>query len=274
MSSHKAFEGRVGFYSHESKSNQCLMKFSIFAPKEAETRPVPVLYWLSGLTCTEENFTIKANAQRFAAEHGVMLVAPDTSPRGEQVPGKGPDWDFGQGAGFYVNATEEPWKKNYQMYDYVVHELPQVIQKNFKVIPDCQSIFGHSMGGHGALVIGIRESKKYRSVSAFAPITNPTAVAWGEKAFRNYLGNDVSSWESYDACCLVKSLGYDRTILVDQGTEDQFLQTSLKPQNFEEACREAKVRLEMRYQKGYDHSYYFISTFIEDHIKFHAKFLK
>lgn len=274
VSDHRAFEGKVGFYSHQSEVNRCPMKFAIFAPKEIETKPVPVLYWLSGLTCTEENFTIKANAQRFAAQYGVMLVAPDTSPRGDDVPGKGPDWDLGQGAGFYVNATQEPWAKNYQMYDYVTQELPYLIQKNFKVIPDCQSVFGHSMGGHGALVIGIREAKKYRSVSAFAPITNPTAVAWGEKAFSSYLGSDKKSWENYDACCLIKKLGYDRPLLVDQGTEDQFLTKSLLPENLEKACKEAKVKLEMRYQKGYDHSYYFISTFIEDHIKFHARNLK
>lgn len=273
VSTHKAFEGRVGFFFHESEVNQCPMRFSVFSPKEAETQAVPVLYWLSGLTCTEENFTIKANAQRFAAQYGVMLVAPDTSPRGDQVPGKGPDWDFGQGAGFYVNATESPWNKNYHMYDYIVQELPQIIRKNFKIKTDCQSIFGHSMGGHGALVIGIREAKKYRSVSAFAPITNPTAVPWGEKAFTHYLGNNRKSWESYDACCLIKTLGYDRTILVDQGTEDQFIKTSLMPENLERACKESSVKLEMRYQKGYDHSYYFITTFIEDHIKFHAKHL-
>lgn len=274
ISAHKAFEGKVVFYSHESETNRCTMRFSVFLPKEAESRPVPVLYWLSGLTCTEENFTIKANAQRFAAQHGIMLVAPDTSPRGDQVPGKGPDWDFGQGAGFYLNATQEPWAKNYRMYDYVVQELPHLIQQNFKVIPDRQSISGHSMGGHGALVIGIREAKKYCSVSAFAPITNPTVVAWGEKALGNYLGPDKKNWENYDSCCLIKKLGYDRTILVDQGTEDQFVNTSLLPENLEKACREANVKLEMRYQKGYDHSYYFISTFIEDHIKFHAKHLK
>lgn len=274
LNTHKAFEGKVGFYSHESEVNHCSMRFAIFAPKEAEKQAVPVLYWLSGLTCTEENFTVKASAQRFASQHGIMLVAPDTSPRGDKVPGKGPDWDLGQGAGFYVNATQEPWVTNYQMYDYVTQELPQIIKTHFNVIPDCQSIFGHSMGGHGALVIGVREAKKYRSVSAFAPITNPTAVAWGEKAFGSYLGSDRSQWETYDACALIKKLGYDRTLLVDQGTEDQFLKTSLLPENLEKACREAKVKLEMRYQKGYDHSYYFISTFIEDHIKFHARNLK
>ncbi len=273
ISTHKVFGGKVGFYSHESQINHCSMRFSVFVPKEAEIKPVPVLYWLSGLTCTEENFTIKANAQRFAAQHGIMLVAPDTSPRGENIPGKGPDWDLGQGAGFYVNATQQPWITNYQMYDYVTKELPEVIQKNFKVIPNCQSIFGHSMGGHGALVIGLREPKKYRSVSAFAPISNPSGVAWGEKAFGAYLGNDRKTWENYDACCLIKRLGYDRPLLVDQGTEDQFLKTSLLPENLERSCREANVKLELRYQQGYDHSYYFISTFIEDHIKFHSKFL-
>lgn len=273
VSTHKAFEGRVGFYSHPSEVNHCPMKFSVFIPQEAETRAVPVLYWLSGLTCTEENFTIKANAQRFASQFGIMLVAPDTSPRGDNVPGKGPDWDLGQGAGFYVNATQAPWATHYQMYDYVTQELPQVIEKNFKVIPEAKSIFGHSMGGHGALVIGIREAKKYRSVSAFAPITHPTSVPWGEKAFTAYLGSDRKKWEDYDACLLIKKLGYDRPILVDQGTEDQFLKTSLHPEFLEEACREANVNLELRYQQGYDHSYYFISTFIQDHIRFHSKFL-
>ena len=273
VSHHKAFDGKVGFYSHESKVNQCPMKFSVFVPKEAETQPVPVLYWLSGLTCTEENFTIKANAQRFAAQFGIMLVAPDTSPRGENVPGKGAEWDLGQGAGFYVNATESPWSKNYQMYDYVTQELPELIERNFKVIPEAKSIFGHSMGGHGALVVGLREAKKYRSVSAFAPITNPCSVGWGEKAFTAYLGGDRKAWENYDACCLIKKLGYDRPILVDQGTEDQFLKTSLHPESLEKACRESGVDLELRYQSGYDHSYYFVSTFIQDHIRFHSKFL-
>jgi S-formylglutathione hydrolase len=273
ISTHKAFDGKVGFFSHSSKTNNCTMRFSVFLPKEAETKPVPVLYWLSGLTCTEENFTIKANAQRFAAQYGIMVVAPDTSPRGEDVPGKGPDWDLGQGAGFYVNATEAPWDQNFSMYDYVTEELPELIKKNFKVIPGCQSIAGHSMGGHGALVIGIREQKRYRSVSAFAPITNPTAVPWGEKAFTAYLGSDRKKWENYDACLLLKTLGYDREILVDQGTEDQFIKTSLRPENLEKAAKESNVKLEMRYQAGYDHSYYFISTFIQDHFRFHAKFL-
>lgn len=273
VSTHKAFDGKVGFFSHDSKVNSSLMKFSVFVPKEAEAKPVPVLYWLSGLTCTEENFTIKANAQRFASQYGMMLVAPDTSPRGEHVPGRGDSWDLGHGAGFYVNATEEPWAKNYQMYDYVTQELPQLIQENFKVIPDCQSIFGHSMGGHGALVIGIRESHRYRSVSAFAPITNPTAVPWGEKAFSAYLGEDRKKWENYDASLLIQKLGYNRPLLVDQGTEDQFLKTSLLPERLEKACHEAQVKLEMRYQPGYDHSYYFISTFIQDHFRFHAQFL-
>ncbi|MBM4304803.1 MAG: S-formylglutathione hydrolase [Deltaproteobacteria bacterium] len=273
ISTHKAFDGKVGFFSHASKLNACTMRFSVFVPKEAETQAVPVLYWLSGLTCTEENFTIKANAQRFASQFGIMLVAPDTSPRGEDIPGKGESWDLGQGAGFYVNATQSPWSKNYQMYDYVTQELPELIETNFKVIPDCKSIFGHSMGGHGALVIGIRESERYRSVSAFAPITHPCSVPWGEKAFTAYLGEDRKAWEAYDATLLVKKLGYDRPILVDQGTEDQFLKTSLRPENLEKACAEANVKLELRYQKGYDHSYYFISTFIQDHIRFHSKFL-
>lgn len=274
ISTQKAFNGKVVFFSHLSETNHCTMKFSVFIPVEAETKPVPVLYWLSGLTCTEENFTIKANAQRFAAKEGIMLVAPDTSPRGEGVPGKGEAWDLGFGAGFYVNATESPWSKHYQMYEYITEELPLLIQKNFSIIPDSQSIFGHSMGGHGALVMGIREPKKYRSVSAFAPISNPCSSPWGEKAFSAYLGSDRQKWENYDASYLIKKLGYDRTLLIDQGTEDQFLKTSLLPENFERACTETKVKLEMRYQQGYDHSYYFISTFIEDHIKFHAKFLK
>jgi S-formylglutathione hydrolase len=273
LSSHKSFQGKVVFFSHESKVNSCPMKFSVFVPEEAETKAVPVLYWLSGLTCTEENFTIKAHAQRLASQYGIMIVAPDTSPRGENVPGKGESWDLGQGAGFYVNATEAPWSTHYHMYDYVVEELPELIQKNFRVIPNCQSIFGHSMGGHGALVIGVREASRYRSVSAFAPITHPTAVPWGEKAFSAYLGSDRKTWESYDACCLISKLGYDRPILVDQGTEDQFLKSSLCPEFLEKACREAGVDLELRYQPGYDHSYYFISTFIQDHFRFHSKFL-
>lgn len=266
----KAFDGTVEYYKHESKVNQCEMGFAVFLPPQARSKKVPALYWLSGLTCTEDNFTVKAGAQRWAAENGIALIAPDTSPRGDKV-AKGDSYDLGLGAGFYLNATQEPWASHYQMYDYVVKELPQIVQANFAIVPERKSISGHSMGGHGALVIGLREPSCYTSVSAFAPIVAPSQVPWGTKAFAHYLGNEKSSWEAYDASFLVKKSPRTDTVLIDQGLDDKFLKEQLKPELFESACKEAGQKLELRRQPGYDHSYFFISTFIKDHIEFHAK---
>lgn len=271
------FGGTVGFYKHPSQVCGLEMKFSVYQPPQAKERPVPVLYFLSGLTCTEENFMIKAGAQRYAAQHGLMLVAPDTSPRQTGIPDEDKDWDFGTGAGFYVDATQAPWSQHYKMYSYVVEELPALIAAHFSALPDRQSICGHSMGGHGALVCALRNGDRYRSVSAFSPIVAPMRCAWGQKAFSHYLGNNQDEWRSYDASELILSatergcdFPSDRPILIDQGTTDSFLETQLKPDLFAEACAKVGQPLTLRMQPGYDHSYYFIATFIEDHIRFHA----
>ncbi|MBD2611998.1 S-formylglutathione hydrolase [Nostoc punctiforme FACHB-252] len=271
ISEYKSFGGKVGFYSHASSTCKGEMRFAIYQPPQATQQPVPILYFLSGLTCTEENFMVKAGGvQRFAAEYGLILVAPDTSPRHTGIPGEDDDWDFGTGAGFYVDATEEPWLQYYQMYSYVVQELPAVITANFPARSDKQSIFGHSMGGHGALVCAMRNPQLYKSVSAFAPITAPMRCPWGQKIFSGYLGSDKETWRAYDASELVKKVGYHSSILIDQGTVDKFLAEQLMPEVFEQACADVNQPLNLRYQEGYDHSYHFISTFIEDHIRHHA----
>lgn len=251
------------------------MNFAVYVPPQAEAAPVPVLYYLSGLTCTEKNFVEKAGAQRYAAERGVMLVAPDTSPRGVNLLGEDEDWDFGSGASFYVNATEQPWAKHYQMYDYVTDELMALIKKEFAVKGDRAGIFGHSMGGHGALVCGLKNPDKYASISAFAPIAAPSQCAWGQKAFTGYLGADKQQWAAYDATELVKSSGSSgSSILIHQGTADQFLaQNQLLPDVFEAACEQAGQPLRLRMQAEYDHSYYFIASFMADHIQHHADVL-
>ncbi len=272
ISKAKMFGGTQGVYSHLSESTQCTMRLSVYSPTKALTSRVPVLYWLSGLTCTEENFTVKAGAQRFSEKHGLLLVACDTSPRGESVQ-KGDSYDLGLGAGFYVNATEEKWLPHYRMYDYVACELPKLIEQNFNVDKESKSIFGHSMGGHGALVIGLRETGQYKSISAFAPIAAPTRCPWGQKAFSQYLGNNKTNWENYDASLLVGRTKKLPPILVDQGTTDQFLKDQLMPEVLEQELKKSGCEYQFRYQDGYDHSYYFISTFMEDHINFHAKHL-
>ena len=251
------------------------MSFAVYVPPQAEEGLVPVLYYLSGLTCNEKNFIEKGGAQRYAAEHGVLLVAPDTSPRGVEIPGADEDWDFGSGAGFYVNATEAPWAKHYQMYDYVVDELPRVIKGAFNA-SERAGIFGHSMGGHGALICGLKNPDKYVSISAFAPIAAPSQCAWGKKAFSGYLGDDESAWAAYDATELVKrSEKTVSSILIDQGERDQFLlDGQLLPDVFKATCEDAGQPLQLRKQPGYDHSYYFISTFMEDHMRHHAMALK
>ncbi|KAM3114844.1 S-formylglutathione hydrolase [Phormidesmis sp. 146-33] len=273
ISESRCFEGTIAFYSHHSTTCNSLMKFSVYQPPQAALAPVPVLYFLSGLTCSEENFMVKSGAQRLAAQVGLMLVAPDTSPRNTGTPGEDDDWDFGTGAGFYVDAIVAPWNAHYQMYRYVTQELPTLIEQNFPVLPDKQGIFGHSMGGHGALVAALRNPDRYQSVSAFAPIVTPIQSPWGQKAFSRYLGMNQADWQAYDASELVRVGRRDRLILIDQGTSDSFLNTQLFPQAFEKICAEVGQPLTLRMQSGYDHSYYFIATFVEDHIRHHAKFL-
>jgi S-formylglutathione hydrolase len=275
VSKSKCFGGWQKVFSHESEVVSCKMKFAIYLPPKSESDKVPVIYWLSGLTCTEENFISKSGFQQFASRHGVIVVAPDTSPRGCNIEGEEDSWDFGTGAGFYVDATTPKWKKNYNMYSYITVELPRLIEANFPVIPGKQSIMGHSMGGHGALICYLKNPGLYRSVSAFAPICNPIQCPWGQKAFTGYLGDDKTSWEEYDAVCLTKTYqGPTALILIDQGTFDQFLnQSQLLPENFVQACEAAKIPVVLRSQERYDHSYYFISTFIGDHIAHHANYL-
>ncbi len=270
ISEYQSFGGKLGFYSHVSSTCYGEMRFAVYQPPQATQQPVPGLYFLSGLTCTEENFMAKAGAQRYASESGLILVAPDTSPRNTGIAGEDDAWDFGTGAGFYVDATEEPWHQNYQMYSYIVQELPGIIAANFPILPDKQGIFGHSMGGHGALVCAMRNPQLYKSVSAFAPIAAPMGCPWGQKAFSGYLGDNQEAWRNYDASELVQKLGYHSSILIDQGTADKFLAAQLFPEVFEQACNSVNQPLNLRYQSGYDHSYYFIASFIEDHIRHHA----
>jgi S-formylglutathione hydrolase len=272
VSGSKCFGGTQSVYSHESRETGTSMRFGVFLPRQAEARAVPVLYWLSGLTCTEENFIVKAGAQRVAAELGLALVVPDTSPRGLKIPGEAESYDFGLGAGFYVDATQPPWSRGYRMYSYVSKELPALIEASFPVAPGKVGIFGHSMGGHGALTIALKNPDYYKSVSAFAPISSPMRCPWGEKALTGYLGPDRSGWRQYDATALIEERGWrGPPLLVDQGDSDSFLETQLKPELLQEACRRAGVGLELRLQAGYDHSYFFISSFIEDHLRFHSR---
>jgi S-formylglutathione hydrolase len=276
ISRHRCHGGVVGFYRHQAKTTACAMRVGVFVPPAAERGPVPVLYYLAGLECTEETFLIKAGAERLAAELGLMLVAPDTSPRGVPLPGDHDSWDFGVGAGFYVDATEPPWSAHYRMYSYVIEELPALIAANFPVDAKRQGIFGHSMGGHGALAIALRNRDRYRSISAFSPIAAPSEVPWGQKAFTGYLGADRARWRPYDATALMldlKDAARGPEILIDQGLADKFLETQLHPERFEDACRRVGYPLRLRRHEGYDHSYYFISTFIDDHLRHHARFL-
>lgn len=275
ISCQKSFGGWHKRYRHRSSSLNCDMIFAVYLPPQAEQgEKLPVLYWLSGLTCTDENFMQKAGAHRLAAELGLIIVAPDTSPRGSEVPDD-PDaaYDFGLGAGFYLNATQEPWAQHYRMYNYVVKELPALIEANFPV-SDKRGISGHSMGGHGALVCALRNPGRYRSLSAFAPIANPADCPWGEKAFSNYLGEDRSRWREWDACALIAKAQEQLPILVDQGDRDDFMANQLKPEALESAATAAGHPLTLRIQPGYDHSYYFVSTFIDDHLRHHAQALK
>lgn len=270
IAEHACFGGVQGFYSHDSTAVQGVMRFAVFRPPQAARGPVPVLTYLAGLTCTEETFPIKAGAQRVAAELGLMLVAPDTSPRGAGVPGEDADWDLGTGAGFYVDATATPWAPRYRMYSYVTHELPAVIAANFPAAAGRQGIFGHSMGGHGALICALKNPGQYRSLSAFAPISAPMRCPWGLKAFTAYLGPERETWREWDASELLRRNKFDGPILVDQGTADKFLAEQLYPEALEEAARASGHNLKLRRQNGYDHGYFFISTFMEDHLRHHA----
>mgnify|MGYP001770684327 CR=1 FL=1 len=272
VSQAKVFGGWHKQYTHESSSLNCQMRFAIFLPPNAtKSHPVPILYWLSGLTCSDENFMQKAGAFRMAAELGIAIVAPDTSPRGEGV-ADDENYDLGQGAGFYLNATQAPWSQHYFMYDYITKELPAIIENNFPV-SDVKSISGHSMGGHGALTIGLKNADQYRSISAFSPISNPIQCPWGQKAFTAYLGTDIENWKQYDASELLKQGPSPLAILVDQGDADGFLSEQLKPELLVAAANKHGSELTLRMQPGYDHSYYFISSFIDDHLNFHAKYL-
>jgi S-formylglutathione hydrolase len=272
ISQHKSFGGWHKQYKHQSETLNCDMRFAIYLPPlVAEGTKVPVLYWLSGLTCTDENFMQKAGAHRVAAELGIAIVAPDTSPRGENV-ADSPDYDLGQGAGFYLNATEAPWNEHYRMYDYILKELPTIIEASFPV-KNVRSISGHSMGGHGALTIAYKNPDLFSSVSAFSPIANPINSPWGRKAFESYLGNNEKDWLSYDACELIASVEKGIPTLIDQGAGDEFLSSQLKPEALVDAAQKAGVPVELRTHEGYDHSYYFIATFIEQHLRFHAAHL-
>jgi len=271
---HRAsFGGWQDVWTHQSEVLGCQMRFGIYLPPQVARERLPVLYWLSGLTCNEQNFITKAGVQAYAAEHGVIVVAPDTSPRGDDV-ADDPAYDLGKGAGFYLNATREPWARHYRMADYIARELPALIEAHFPA-NDRRSISGHSMGGHGALVTALRNPGRYRSVSAFSPIVAPSLVPWGEKAFSAYLGDDRSTWAEWDACALIAKGNAEKlTILVDQGDADEFLAGQLQPERLADACKAAGQALTLRMQPGYDHSYYFIASFIGDHVAHHARALK
>jgi len=275
VSEHACCGGVQRFYKHDSHETRGAMKFSVYLPPQAKSGKVPVLYYLAGLTCTDETFPIKGHAQAVAAELGLMLVSPDTSPREPRIPGDADSWDFGQGAGFYVDATQAPWSANYRMYSYITRELPTLVAANLPALPGVAGIFGHSMGGHGALTIALRNPAQYKSVSAFAPIAAPMQCAWGKKAFGNYLGPDQESWREHDASVLVARTAFPTRILIDQGTGDQFLKDQqLLPEKFSAAAEQSGQKLTLRMQEGYDHGYYFMQTFMADHLSHHANILK
>lgn len=281
IESHKLYHGEIQVWQHDSKATNTPMKFAIYLPPNAlntekSAEKFPVLYWLSGLTCTEQNFIQKSGFAEFASQHNIIVVAPDTSPRsaenGQNVPNDD-SYDLGQGASFYVNATQAPWATHFQMYDYIVDELPELIEKKFPT-SDKRSIFGHSMGGHGALMVALKNAERYQSVSAFSPITNPSQVPWGKKTFSAYLGENIERWQDYDSTELVKKLGCNLPIRIEQGLADEFLANQLEPTAFIAACKVKNVNLDYREQDGYDHSYYFITSFINEHFAFHAQYLR
>lgn len=271
---HRCFDGTQGYYQHTSAIIGLPMRFSVYQPPQAKSQRVPVVFFLAGLTCTEETFMIKAGAQRYAAELGLMLVTMDTSPRQTDIPGETDNWDFGAGAGFYLDATQAPWSQHYRMESYITQELQKIITGQFPADPNRIGIFGHSMGGHGALTLALRYPELFRSVSAFAPICAPIRCPWGQKAFHNYLGEDQQSWRQYDATALIEDGHRVPDLLIDQGLDDQFLAEQLNPEALEKACREADQKLTLRFHSGYDHSYYFISTFIGEHLKYHREQLR
>lgn len=272
VSESRCFEGRQITYKHASKACACTMRFAAYLPPAAEHGRVPALYWLSGLTCTEDNFSVKSGAQRYAAALGLALIIPDTSPRGVDVPGQDEFMDLGTGAGFYVNATQSPWAAHYRMYDYVSDELVSVVNANLPVDPARKSISGHSMGGHGALVVGTRNADRYRSISAFAPIAAPTRADWGRRAFSAYLGADESTWLAYDSSALIRKMPSRHELLVDQGAADPFLDR-LRPRDLLDACAASGQKIKYRERPGYDHGYYFVGTYISEHLEFHAAHL-
>lgn len=273
ISAVKSFGGWLKRYRHTSASLGCEMVFAVYWPPQAAAQKVPLLWWLSGLTCTDENFMQKAGAQRVAAELGIAIICPDTSPRGLNLPGESDSWDFGSGAGFYLNASQQPWQKNYRMYDYIAEELPALVKEHFPV-NGRESISGHSMGGHGAMILGLRQAGRYASISAFAPIASPSRCPWGEKAFRGYLGDNRDTWAEYDTCQLIARGLSKQELFIDQGAADNFLTEQLKPELLQAACAEHKHPLRYRSHEGYDHSYFFIASFIEDHLRYHAKYLQ
>nr|WP_321323709.1 S-formylglutathione hydrolase [Thiomicrorhabdus sp.] len=271
----KEFGGFLNRYTHYSDTCKCNMTFSVYLPPQAETKAVPALYWLSGLTCTDDNVRVKAGAQRYAAEHGIALVMPDTSPRGDDVADDEERYDLGKGAGFYVNATQEPWAQHYQMYDYVTAELPDLVEQYLPIITGLKSISGHSMGGHGALICALKNPEAFKSVSAFSPICHPMHCGWGQGCFNAYLGEEnLKDWADYDAVKLIEDGAFCPEILVDQGTADEFLtEGQLQPESLQKACENKGIKLQLRMQDGYDHSYHFIATFIGEHIAYHANAL-
>lgn len=271
ISTAKCHGGIQGVYSHRSEVTDCDMTFAVFVPPQAKKAPCPVVWYLSGLTCTHQNVMDKGEYRRAAAEAGLIVVCPDTSPRGEGIPDEKDNWQFGAGAGFYLDATQEPFARNYRMYSYITEELPALIKDNFPVDMGRQAIFGHSMGGHGALTIALKHPERFKSCSAFAPIANPMTAGWSKPAFEKYLGTDEASWRQYDACALIEDGHRFSEFLVDQGAADGFLDDGLRPWLLQSACESASIPLTLRMREGYDHSYFFISTFMEDHLRWHAE---
>ncbi|PZU85816.1 MAG: S-formylglutathione hydrolase [Shinella sp.] len=271
ISQNTAFDGMQGVFSHESEACQCEMTFAVFVPPQAIRETRPVLWYLSGLTCTHANVMEKGEYRRMASELGLIIVCPDTSPRGNDVPDELTNWKMGKGAGMYLDATEKPWSDNYRMYTYITQELPALVAEHFRVDMDRQGIFGHSMGGHGAMTIALKNPETYKSCSAFAPIVSPSTADWTPDAFTKYLGEDQAAWRPYDACALVEDGARFPEFLIDQGTADSFLETGLKPWLFEEAIKGTDIGLTLRMHERYDHSYFFISTFMDDHLKWHAE---
>lgn len=270
ISKAKAFGGTQGVYRHKSDACQCDMTFALFLPPQAEQGPVPVLWYLSGLTCTHQNVMDKGEYRRLAAELGIAILCPDTSPRGDDVPDEPDNWQFGKGAGFYLDATEAPFAQNYKMYSYITEELTKLVAQEFPLDMSRQAITGHSMGGHGAITIALKNPERFKSVSAFAPIAQPSTAGWSKPAFEKYLGNDQSAWRAYDTTALIEDGHRIENLLVDQGTSDSFLDDGLRPWLLQEACNKAGIPLTLNMQEGYDHSYYFISTFMDEHLRWHA----